>query len=594
MSTMTRESSMMGKKGLERINKSMNKISAMLGIKPSDDDSDDSKKEAFINNANSEETSDNSAKRLLRSMNSAEAGVTSPPTLATHSHADGDSYTKPAKTKTSAGAVVANLAASVDNSVSKLTKSFRNVSDKHCGAEDPEEGHAKGMVNADGTTTEYVSAEKSQLMPKWKSYLVWAILAALAVLGIIAAIDGTKLNQLLRDAHDKRDSNNDKNVSVAFIGNSYMYVNDIPRVMEAISDGRISQNSVLNTAAGLGSLLKQGNGMYQLWQTENALDNSTSVQFREQMQNYGVSEDYVLYDWGKCTVPQLLDGFDNYLSYRNKNGVYFNVGTNPCFKDPYYMTILQQRDMAETEYFDYVVLNDQTRRMADMSAREDSLDALAQAYSVLIKTSRAIPIVVDTHAFPFEEGEYEISVNQTIDGEEVEIFVGNDTGAFTSAIYVGLYEYLDILEHNLPSRQKPIIAKIGMTYLAIHDDNKDMWKKLFAGNSVHASPYGSYLFSVVLHCAIYGHLPKPVQTEIDIQDLFNESRAMFYGANETLAFPTISEANYLRMWARRVQLNDYVPKSMSLPVPLEYPDEAEANATEGDEYDKYDGEGNGQ
>jgi hypothetical protein len=55
-------------------------------------------------------------------------------------------------------------------------------------------------------------------------------------------------------------------LSVA-IGNSMQYYNDLPRFLEAISDGHIEQNSCLHGDSNLHSNLVTG-GMYQLWRSE--------------------------------------------------------------------------------------------------------------------------------------------------------------------------------------------------------------------------------------------------------------------------------------------------------------------------------------
>jgi hypothetical protein len=117
-----------------------------------------------------------------------------------------------------------------------------------------------------------------------------------------------------------------------------------------------------------------------------------------------------------------------------------------------------------------------------------------------------------------------------------------------------------------------------------------MWKSLFADDMIHASPMGSYLFSVVLYCSMYGHMPKPVNEPMDVKSLFWLSRTVF--GNQTL-YPTVSEANYLRTWARRVQLEGYVPKTMSLPTPMVDDEAAMTNTTE-EEYEDYDGESQGE
>ena len=58
----------------------------------------------------------------------------------------------------------------------------------------------------------------------------------------------------------------ENNISVAFCGNSILYYNDCPRVLEALSGGRLTQDSCLRGGASLKSLMVKGNGMgRELW-----------------------------------------------------------------------------------------------------------------------------------------------------------------------------------------------------------------------------------------------------------------------------------------------------------------------------------------
>jgi hypothetical protein len=52
------------------------------------------------------------------------------------------------------------------------------------------------------------------------------------------------------------------------IGNSMQYYNDLPRFLEAISDGHIEQNSCLHGDSNLHSILVTGSGTFQLWRSE--------------------------------------------------------------------------------------------------------------------------------------------------------------------------------------------------------------------------------------------------------------------------------------------------------------------------------------
>jgi hypothetical protein len=605
---------------MDKINESMAKIGSMLGVQASaSSNSDDSKVESLIKNE--EPVFD--APAALLNVNSAEDQVVAAPhTQAPEMPSAANSAcasattrpTMPGKTKTAVGAALASFAATLDNAVNGVHKSCRKLSETTMKAAaeanapfgpgvagarsgDAEDMNLRGTVTADGTTiTQYVSIEKAarKPIPVWIWWVVGVVLAIALSLTIASVVPGTKLNRMFVNLNDDKLAQNDPNVSIAFIGNSYLYVNDVPRVMECISKSRISQDSVINTGAGLGSLLKQGNGMYELWQTNGALDFWGTWDFRSMMSEYNiqVDEDYSLYDYGMCTVPQLLEGIDNYLSYRNQNGIYFDVGTNPCFEDSYYMTIIGHKYDKDPVYHDYIVLNDQTRRMASEDGRQDSIDALTQAYVSLIKASRAIPILIDTHAFLFDASaevsqEYyqqlyggnayqasatddglneeewdEVDEDMTLEEAGDIIEISKDIPLFQAAIYEGLYEYVDALKYFLPDKQHPRIAPIGLAYLAIYDDNKSMYNKLFAQDGIHASQHGTYLFACVLYCTIYGHLPLQPHDDFDIRSTFFKSRSIF--GNTTA--PSVSDAQYLRYWARRVAVSGFIPKSMVMPT----------------------------
>jgi len=352
---------------------------------------------------------------------------------------------------------------------------------------------------------------------------------------------------LMRGAFSARDgffdnafTNWDIDYNVAFIGNSYLYVNDVPRLMETISEGHISQNSVINTAGSLGKLLRAGNGMNERWRTDDAI-------LRTGLNNYYnfIDEDYVFYDFGACTVYQLLEGYDNDLVYQNYNNAYYDDGTNPCFQDEYYLGLVADRINSQQIYWDFVVLNDQTKRMAFDDARSETIDALKYAYAPMIRDARAIPIIVDTHAFWTESG------NMTGLG---------DVAYFTAEVYEGLREYVLALKYNLPDRLNPKVAKVGLAYLTVYEENQDMWESLFLSDQVHSSPAGSYLFANVLYATIYGHMPHSAQALGGVQSLFEGGRDV----QDQGGYPTNREANYLRNVARKVVLRGYVPKILSV------------------------------
>ncbi|KAL3909620.1 MAG: hypothetical protein SGILL_008017, partial [Bacillariaceae sp.] len=138
----------------------------------------------------------------------------------------------------------------------------------------------------------------------------------------------------------------DPNLRVAMIGNSLMYYNDLPRLLEAMSGGSIFQDSCLHGDASFLSHLTYGNGMFEKWATGQARMWDVDEQDNEKNQqrynqNYNVNDDdaanaddqyaatddgndgdddaysYVkqqyIYDYGACTVEQLLLGVDERL-----------------------------------------------------------------------------------------------------------------------------------------------------------------------------------------------------------------------------------------------------------------------------------------
>merc|ERR1711988_1610460 len=60
-------------------------------------------------------------------------------------------------------------------------------------------------------------------------------------------------------------------IKVALIGNSFLYYNDCPRLLEGLAGGSIRQNSCLRGGSDFEDLWKRGNGMSRRFATANAL-----------------------------------------------------------------------------------------------------------------------------------------------------------------------------------------------------------------------------------------------------------------------------------------------------------------------------------
>lgn len=66
---------------------------------------------------------------------------------------------------------------------------------------------------------------------------------------------------------DYRNQDTQPTVRLAMVGNSMMYFNDLPRLLEAMAKGKLHQNSCLHGNADFSSHLWYGNGMSDKWNT---------------------------------------------------------------------------------------------------------------------------------------------------------------------------------------------------------------------------------------------------------------------------------------------------------------------------------------
>jgi hypothetical protein len=161
-------------------------------------------------------------------------------------------------------------------------------------------------------------------------------------------------------------------------------------------------------------VLLSGNGMYYRWRTTEARIESNNwddyysaanVDDDGSSTSNSTSSSYhPLYDYGACSVQQLLAGKDNYLEYGNANHAYSDDGNNPCLVDQNYFNYITSKysslSNTNANTWDYVVLADQSKRMAaSADARYDTIDALVSVYAPLLQQAQAVPVIIDTHAF---------------------------------------------------------------------------------------------------------------------------------------------------------------------------------------------------
>ncbi|CAB9510544.1 expressed unknown protein [Seminavis robusta] len=360
-----------------------------------------------------------------------------------------------------------------------------------------------------------------------------------------------------------------KHIRVAFIGNSITFVNDLPRFMEELSRGRISQNSCLHGATRLRTILYSGNGMYNKWQTDNAFVKEISEDDdlyyyvnEDDDDGNGASGPPAIYDFGACTVTQLLFGTDDNMVAGNENGQYKDDGKNPCIEDPAYLRYTQQQyleaasDNAEStvQLWDYVVMNDQTLGPALPEERELAEQVLKYVYAPYLKQIKARPVLLATYAYSYDA---DVQFDEDYD------YIWQDVPTFSSALYQGYLKYAEDLTVALPPGQEPLIAPAGLAFLVIWEENRSMWKKLFFTDGFHPTPHGTFLIGCVLYATLYNRMPANIPD--DVEELFSRARRMELlqadSDDEVMPIPTQEEAIYLASIAERVALRKHMPSS---------------------------------
>ncbi|VEU34494.1 unnamed protein product [Pseudo-nitzschia multistriata] len=374
-----------------------------------------------------------------------------------------------------------------------------------------------------------------------------------------------------------------RTLSVAFVGNSFTFVNDLPRVLEAMAgedtvgraEAGMEQDSCLHGGLSVTSLLERGNGMYAFWGNGNSYDDDGNKNNNEFSSNDDGSAGGFP-DYGACTVSQLLLGYDEAIvsnddddENNNFEEYYTNDGLNPCFRDADYRAYSASlRSARKNPYgnknnknnnnndddengatpprWDYVVINDQSMYPAVDSKRAKSASALQYAYAPMLNASGAVPVLYQTWAY------WRNDTDTVMDGLV-------DVPTFAKRLAEGYEYYAGVLGGELPARKRPRIAPVGNAFLVLWEENISFWNRLFGEDLYHPSPHGTYLAACVVYATIYGRMP-PASTRFTTE-LFARSRSMQLSGEEQ-PLPTEEEALYLRWIAKRVALEGFVPRSL--------------------------------
>jgi hypothetical protein len=439
-------------------------------------------------------------------------------------------------------------------------------------------------------------------LPSWTAYA--AAGASVALLTLLALALPTK--QL-------------PHINVAFIGNSMQYYNDLPRLLETLANGKMTQNSCLHGGASLSTILVWGNGMGSKWKTGTARlgsDETTGA---------------AVYDFGACTVPQLLFGYDAALNERdaafhnsnnnkdeqengddammddgNMKNLYnseaddfysYNDGSNPCLLDENYLPYLQSVYYAPEDVlqqhttFDFVVMNDNTRSPARNDTRYEALQVLVSTYvpwflemgpntiPVFIRYALyigslfvALFLVLAAHVFPVllhlhVSHTYPTTCDSTYGYWTQYRDMGGleDIPTFTSFTHHGYLQYAALLADALPREQAPRIAPVGLAFLMVWEEKYHVWQKLFHVDWIHPSPSGTFLQALVIYHTLYGVLPEQsVALRSDTANLWYNARRFQPREHRRLPFPTLDEAKYLYNVAVRICVYQRQPQSLIL------------------------------
>jgi len=438
----------------------------------------------------------------------------------------------------------------------------------------------------------------------------------------------------------------EKEIRVAMVGNSLMYYNDLPRLLEAMSGGSLSQDSCLHGSASFKSHLLYGNGMFSKWDTGNSRiwnvsdadnydaateayqeymeaiydhdDDDNGDDDSQQQNTYQLDTKYShIYDFGACTVQQLLLGADERLVEK--------YGYMP-YDDDYIENRRHhrrmQKDQNPTLKDSMIIRSNQLnhRGLEDADADDDTDDEQANYYANTddsynedwpLTDDGRNPCLLSANYYFFKQSQYDefnggvpkwdyIILNDNSRGpcctsprEEglemledvyvpwilktgaVPIFMVThaywpstrdmsgltDIPTFMSLTYEGYKEYAEVIGKHLPEHQQPKLAPVGLAFLLIWEESPSVWEKLIHMDEIHLTPTGTFLEGLIVYATLYGRLPRPnVVLNGDLANLYSRARKMVPSEHMQEAYPTLEMARYLYHIAARI-LNGEFPKS---------------------------------
>lgn len=359
---------------------------------------------------------------------------------------------------------------------------------------------------------------------------------------------------------------NETSVNIAFLGDSLMYFNDLPRFVQVLGTNwgnlnHIYQNSCLRGGASLAGLFRKGNAMYDKFHTNQAI-----------ISNNKTNNNHTMYDYGACTVSQLLTGVAP-LVHEPHPVSNHSQNHDPCFEDPLYATYADdyfrrlffgdedKRTKTASKFeWDFVVLNDAVDNPARRKSRKKALHALQHDYVPIFLQSKVVPVFLWTHAYRA----WDISAAHWMAPSLMDI------ANATSLTGAGYRNYARLVSSHLPPAQKARIAPAALAFLTVYEENRTLWTELFnIADHVHSSPAGTFLEGLVLYHTITGQLPPyhPVDNDYDddmllhVSSLFESARMMQHRWEVPNPMVTPEQAKYLYDVSHRVVVQGHIPST---------------------------------
>jgi len=287
---------------------------------------------------------------------------------------------------------------------------------------------------------------------------------------------------------------------VAFLGNSYFYFNDIPRLFQALCGGEsaVLVRDCLRGGASWTSLLRNGNGMEEKFSTPNAKKADGT------------------YDIGSPTVAELL--------------------------------------ASEPDGWHYVVMNthSQEAAMEGRKGRSQGLAAL-ELLAPMLQAAGARPVLLATPAYRAPAkgsellGSWDDFRRKQAEGFQLyrerlaDLLAPSDERMKT----VPNFEVES-------TRGLPSLADMNGAFALVRREREQLWQELFFDDHFHPSALGSYLAACIIYCAIFGQAPpKHLAVPEEPASLFVRARRMLPPPAVGPALFSKEDLYYLRDVAER-------------------------------------------